>query len=86
MLVGYSVRSTLDTLVTILDLMVIIAWLGGGNFVIISSIKRQRLPWYSYFSCLSVLKAKDWLKLFLLFLLTFVIIIVRGNISNRAPF
>jgi hypothetical protein len=69
-------RSTLDTLVVIL---VIIVWLGGGNSVIISSIKRQHLPWYSYFTGLSVLNAKDCFKLLLLLLLTLVIIIVRAE-------
>jgi hypothetical protein len=36
MLGGYSVGSTLDILVIILDLMAMVAWLGGGNLVIIT--------------------------------------------------
>jgi len=72
----------LNEALKILDVLAIITWLGGGNYVLYSSIKRQGLPLSHYFSPFSVLKGKDWLKIFGLLILTFVIVIIRYNISK----
>jgi hypothetical protein len=76
----------LKNLVTILDLLAITVWLGGGNLILINSIKRQGLPWQAYFSPWSVLKRQDWVRLLLLLIAAIFIEIVRMNISNEAPF
>ncbi|CAB1058861.1 hypothetical protein D1BOALGB6SA_3619 [Olavius sp. associated proteobacterium Delta 1] len=66
----------------ILDILAIITWLGGGNYVIYRAIKRQQLSFAYYFWPFPILKGKDWLKILGLLILTFLIVIVRVNISD----
>ena len=66
----------------LLDILAIITWLGGGNYVLYSSMKRQGLPFVYYFKAFSVLKGNDWLKLLGLIVLSFIIMIIRFNLSE----
>jgi hypothetical protein len=72
----------LDQIIRILDVLAIITWLGGGNYVFYKSIKRQGLPLSYYFAPFSVLKRNDWLKILGLLALSFTIEIIRFNISK----
>ncbi len=49
-----------------------VVWLGGGNLIVILSLKRQGLPWYQMFSpnVLTKIQGRDWGAILALAVLT----------------
>lgn len=70
------------TIDSTLNFLIAFVWLGGANYVLIKSIKRQNLPWYYYFMPYFVLKGKDWLEILLLVAISFALWDLKEKFSG----
>ncbi len=61
-------EKTLNNYQIIILFFIAVAWLGGGNYIIIRSFRRRNIPLWNLFNPLAIfnLENKDYLKIFLL--------------------
>ncbi len=64
--------------------LLVVAWLGGGNYIIIESFRRKNIQWLNIFNPFAIfnLEKKDYLKLFILAVLVLTIMVFTLSLSK----